>query len=339
MNIIQKKEWLIARREKLQDYDDYKFVFESANKSIYIITKNLESPEKVSSSPRSGVMRGARRRAEASLEEVIYGYSAGHSVLELSLFFRQVVTHWNDSTKHHLSFEVSNENDGHKIPHLDLYDTDYWIALQLICFAILLNHSAELHNIMDLLVHENDDQDALLEALVAPYLPGRPGSTIYTRQLPYRKTRHIFQAEPDQRPALMARYLKEWYLASRREPYHNRHKSALFPGYWSLEAGAITFILGIDDSTYRDMPFYPKDLVDYARSVSSPPGQSKPVNPHPPRKAAGEICPKTGWWFTMAKANSPRYFQQGVKFPNIEGSDYGLTFWQWSQDQLPPPLI
>ncbi len=246
---------------------------------------------------------------------------------------------WQDFATHNLSFEKSNENDGHKVPHIDLYDTGYWVALQLICFAILLNHSAELHNIMDLLIHENDDQDALLEALVAPYLPGRPGSTIYTRQLPYRKTRHIFQAEPDQRPALMARYLKEWYLASRREPYHNRHKSALFPGYWSLEAGAITFILSIDDSTYRDMPFYPKDLVDYARSVSSPPNPSKPIVPHPPRKAAGEICPKTGWWLTMAKANSLRYFQQGVKFPNIEGSDYGLTFWQWSQDQLPPPMI
>ena len=33
----------------------------------------------------------------------------------------------------------------------------------------------------------------------------------------------------------------------------------------SLEAAAVTVILRIDDSSYRDKPYYPKDLVDYAR--------------------------------------------------------------------------
>ncbi|SEL09659.1 hypothetical protein SAMN05216604_1711, partial [Pseudomonas agarici] len=31
-------------------------------------------------------------------------------------------------------------------------------------------------------------------------------------------------------------------------------------------------------------------------------------------------------------------FQQGATFPEIEGSDYGLTFWQWSPDQSNPTL-
>lgn len=56
------------------------------------------------------------------------------------------------------------------------------------------------------------------------------------------------------------------------------------------------------------------------------------------RKAAGELCPKSGWWFTPAKANSRRYIQQGIAFPAIEGSDYGSTFWQWSPDQSAPTL-
>jgi hypothetical protein len=37
------------------------------------------------------------------------------------------------------------------------------------------------------------------------------------------------------------------------------------PGYWSWEAAAVTVISRIDDSSYRDKPYYPKDLVDYAR--------------------------------------------------------------------------
>ncbi|MEL4445451.1 PoNe immunity protein domain-containing protein, partial [Acinetobacter baumannii] len=69
-----------------------------------------------------------------------------------------------------------------------------------------------------------------------------------------------FTADEVDRPALMSAYMDEWYGASKREPYHDRHKSSQFPGYWSLEAAAITVILRIDDSSYRDKPYYPKDL-------------------------------------------------------------------------------
>lgn len=67
--------------------------------------------------------------------------------------------------------------------------------------------------------------------------------------------------------------------------------------------------------------------------------KARPAPPEPTlRKAAGELCPKSGWWFTPAKANSRRYIQQGIAFPAIEGRDYGTTFWQWSPDQSAPTL-
>lgn len=56
------------------------------------------------------------------------------------------------------------------------------------------------------------------------------------------------------------------------------------------------------------------------------------------RVAAGQPCPRSGWWLTPAKANSRRYFKQDEVFPNIEGSAYGATFWQWSPDQSTPKL-
>jgi len=88
--------------------------------------------------------------------------------------------------------------------------------------------------------------------------------------LPYRKLDKVFAAKEEDRPKLMSQYLDEWYGSSKREPYHDRHKSSFFPGYWSLEAAAVTVILRIDDSSYRDKPYYPKDLVDYARSQYIP---------------------------------------------------------------------
>ncbi|SEL93599.1 PoNe immunity protein domain-containing protein, partial [Pseudomonas agarici] len=170
MEIIKNRAWLTVRREPLQKYSDYKLVIESANESIKITTSNLDDSEKVKNSPQAGVMRGARCRAEVGLEKIIYGYSAGHSLLELSSLFPATVTYWLDSMEPRILFESRADNDGHRVPHLDLYDTDYWEALQLVCFAILFDHTDKLAEIMDLLIHENDDQDALLEDLVAPYL-------------------------------------------------------------------------------------------------------------------------------------------------------------------------
>ena len=56
------------------------------------------------------------------------------------------------------------------------------------------------------------------------------------------------------------------------------------------------------------------------------------------RVPAGKGCPRAGYWFTPAKQGSRRHFKQGDEFPEIEGSAYGATFWQWSPDQSDPKL-
>ena len=58
----------------------------------------------------------------------------------------------------------------------------------------------------------------------------------------------------------------------------------------------------------------------------------------PLRIPAGKPATQNGYWFTPAKQDSRRYFKQGDVFPDIEGSSYGATFWQWSPDQSAPSL-
>jgi len=50
------------------------------------------------------------------------------------------------------------------------------------------------------------------------------------------------------------------------------------------------------------------------------------------RCEAGESCPREGYWFTPAKVGSRRHFKQGETMPEFK-SDYGLTIWQWDEDQ------
>src|SRR5690606_34655312 len=58
----------------------------------------------------------------------------------------------------------------------------------------------------------------------------------------------------------------------------------------------------------------------------------------PARVSGGNPVPRSGYWFTPAKQGSRRYFMHGDTFPEIEGSAYGATFWQWATDQSDPKL-
>jgi hypothetical protein len=58
-------------------------------------------------------------------------------------------------------------------------------------------------------------------------------------------------------------YIKHWYRRCKKTNWHNRHKKNIdtYYGYWSFESVALTQILGLDDSSYRDNKFYPKDMI------------------------------------------------------------------------------
>ena len=268
IRLLNESDWKTQKREPYQKYKDYKEICSSAIEGIPLGIKLLENPP--INIPEdyfhSAMMRAARRVAILGSEYNIYSYSAGLPVKDLANVFSNVVSYWVLFAKFDKEFDQSSECDGHLVPHLELVTDDYWEALQLVCFSILFAQPEHLPTIMDILAYENDEQDALLDKLVSPWLPEREISAVYLRQLPYRKLDKVFSGKEEERSKLMSQYLDEWYGASKREPYHDRHKSSQFPGYWSLEAAVVTVILRIDDSHYRDKPYYPKDLVDYARS-------------------------------------------------------------------------
>jgi hypothetical protein len=50
------------------------------------------------------------------------------------------------------------------------------------------------------------------------------------------------------------------------------------------------------------------------------------------RCLSGQPCPREGFWFTPAKADSRQHFEQGQVMPEV-GGDYGATIWQWDKRQ------
>ena len=50
------------------------------------------------------------------------------------------------------------------------------------------------------------------------------------------------------------------------------------------------------------------------------------------RAMAGEVCPRTGHWFTPARENSRTQFEAGQTMPDVGGT-WGTTIWQWDEQQ------
>ncbi|NIG57589.1 PoNe immunity protein domain-containing protein [Chitinophaga sp. Cy-1792] len=83
----------------------------------------------------------------------------------------------------------------------------------------------------------------------------------------YQSLLAITRMNKEDAAAAMKQYLENWYDLHRSDPWYDSHKrDHAYSGYWSWEAGAITKIMGLDDSSYKDNPYYPYDLVHWSKS-------------------------------------------------------------------------
>lgn len=80
------------------------------------------------------------------------------------------------------------------------------------------------------------------------------------------------------RPAAVREFLKGWYDASRKAPWWGSKRDAeehpedvRHVGHWAFEAAAVVKLLDIDDSSFRDAPYYPADLVTRSATPGVPP--------------------------------------------------------------------
>ncbi|MDD0976096.1 PoNi-like cognate immunity protein [Pseudomonas fontis] len=167
-----------------------------------------------------------------------------------------------------------------------------------------------------------DGQDSLLRQLYSRVGVSFPGDNLIHVK-PYAELQSALNACGDEQQQLMARYLKHWYQNMKKCYWYGRDKrpAAGFFGYWAFEAGMVTVLWDIDDTVYRDLPYYPKDLVDYARA--------KHVADHFPRgrligtpgmtAKSGEECPCTGVWICDDWAVGPQTFSRGITLPTDSG--------------------
>ncbi|KQW89062.1 hypothetical protein ASC94_21590 [Massilia sp. Root418] len=119
-----------------------------------------------------------------------------------------------------------------------------------------------------------DEVDLVVEELLRFYLPDRPALDEWLWNKPYGLLVEVIISDSAAaKSGAMKKYVSKWYPSMKGLAHfwgkHEKSKPAYssYVGYWAFCAAAFTYLYDLDDSAYRDELVYPKDLVDYARSM------------------------------------------------------------------------
>jgi hypothetical protein len=73
----------------------------------------------------------------------------------------------------------------------------------------------------------------------------------------------IVETDKTKAELLVKQFVRQWYVKHRSQGWYNSHNSTCdgYYGYWSFETAAVVKIMELDDSSFIDCQYYPKDLI------------------------------------------------------------------------------
>ena len=203
----------------------------------------------------------------SKLEILISKYSNGDSIEKIKEEYISVldfmVNGWND-----IAVKFQKGRPPKRIMLDKYFLMPYNYMIWMLSFAILLRVSKVETEILWKLIEAGNIKDELIISLLS-YLTGNEliNETEKTTYKPFSgliSAQKLINAENK-----MKNYLEKWHQNTKLLTWHNYtpdEDNYYYFGKWSFEAAAVTCIMGLDDSTYREHQYYPKDLVDYFRN-------------------------------------------------------------------------
>ena len=284
----------------------------------------------------SGLVRRIRRSAAwtvatSALELLLLRYTAGRPVSELADEVPAVINAFDI----YIALEIPprqetpprNEAETLEITQHEAYVYVLW----LLALCRLLGHQELIPMVMtwiDRNAEYNRGRDGLFESIVDKLTrKGQPCERRLFHPV-YKPLAKATVAEPADRPPLVKEFVENWYKNMKPCYWYGTHtdkEGSSYFGYWCLEAALVTVLWDIDDSSYRDHLVYPKDLVDFARSL--PPSPREKADRRYDRCEGGKPCPREGFWWTPAADPGTGHFKKGEIMSDYPLSSYGSTIW------------
>ncbi|MFS4484286.1 PoNe immunity protein domain-containing protein [Hyunsoonleella sp. 2307UL5-6] len=194
-------------------------------------------------------------------------YSSGYPVVNLLEDYYSAV---------YLSYEGWKGKGSWKINDGEIDLNQYGISaynqmLNMLSLGYLFNIPSEKFQTLVEIIDRDGIKDELFEFIISAKLSDRQPieSESYQRYFgipeAYSRLRNIIDLPNKEEAAeQMDMYLKkDWYNIQKDTGVKDLHNSRhdIYYGYWSFEAAAVVKIMGLDDSSFIDNQYYPKDLV------------------------------------------------------------------------------
>lgn len=151
---------------------------------------------------------------------------------------------------------------------LSAYDEMLW----MLSLGYFLNIPEEIFKKLVEVIDRDKVKDYLFEFIIAAKIKDRQlikeesYNNFFSIPETFAKLRQAIQ-ESDKLKAeklVKAFITKDWYKNHKGTGWYNSHLSQhnVYFGYWSFETAAVVKIMHLDDSSFRDCQYYPKDLVN-----------------------------------------------------------------------------
>ena len=201
-----------------------------------------------------------------SLTKTILKFTFGEPIEEVAKEFKNVINYTNENWVGLWTLKLSADKFL-KQYILSGYDEMLW----MLSLGYLLNiEESDFKKLVDL-IDQDGVKDFLFEFIIRAKLKDRQPITEESYQeffgvaQTFEKLRQtITETDKTKAEKLVKEFVtKDWYKNHKGQGWYDCHKSKhdTYFGYWSFETAAIVKIMSLDDSSFIDCQYYPKDLV------------------------------------------------------------------------------
>ena len=217
----------------------------------------------------------SRQQAETYWDYLKIIYTAGKPIEDLIPILEKFLASEEEITKFWQQNKVKLNDIGYYSSPMPWFYVEYYLTtLHLIALCYLLQREDLLPRLLEVILAnaEGDlEPDSTIEDFLDYHFKNRPDPD-YVQM---GKHAILFgeamrgETKEEQLEELNA-YLKDWYhemvgMSDLEYQSHLEPEQNGYCGYWAFEVAAIAYLDDLDDTELRKSPYYPKDMVDWAR--------------------------------------------------------------------------
>lgn len=235
-------------RDQLRNEKYFREYIRSEEENIEEFEELVEQVKKERGENDPGIRSGYNFLFGSYFNKLVAMYSLGISIEEIKLFFKKVVDitekSWNAESK-------------------------YVEMIWLLSIGNLLEIGADQMERLKKLIEEDGVEDYLIDYLINAYdNTWKIRNHKFKFVVPYQSLYQVIHAESSEKSiSTLKKYLEsEWYNGHRDTGWYDTHKHAdelIYSGYWSFESAAIVKNMGLNDSSLKEVPYYPYDMIHY----------------------------------------------------------------------------